>query len=298
MKRAIIAYVPVLHRGYLDFFRKQNGVSAVYLLGDDIVRVLAEKFPEELSYIVRKDIMRAVTAEEMQNVLCALGVGPCVHELRQDWSGYLDGWNQLKAVAEANDEIVMPDEDIMRRFSETYLAGKKTVFDSVFLRWHRGNVEKEEEVKADRLITVTDFDKECMARAFQEGEKSADWWRQVGGVIVKDGAPLLWAHNVHAPFPEMPYIFGDPRSMWSRGVRIELTTAEHVESVLVAEAARRGIALLGADLYLTDFPCPPCAKIIARAGFRRLYYTKGSYAMLQGESIVRSRGAEIVRIVF
>lgn len=288
MRRAVIAYVPVLHRGYLEFFKHHADARVFYLLGEDLIQALAAEFPV-LSYLEKKDALRAVPASIMRDAIGALGIFSDVKVLRGE---------NLDAVRETFDMTILPDEDVMRCFFQKYLAGEKhAAYQSVFLRYHRGNVEKEEEVKADRLITVTDFDRECMAAALREGERSADWWRQVGGVIVKDGAPLLWAHNAHVPFPEMPYVFGDPRSMWSRGVRIELTTAEHVESILVAEAASRGLALRGTDLYLTDFPCPPCAKLIARAGFRRLYYAKGSYAMLQGESIVRSNGAEIVRVL-
>lgn len=288
MRRAVIAYVPVLHRGYLEFFLNHPDAVILYLLGKDVVSALASEYPE-LSYLEKKDALRAIPASTMRDMVDALGIFADIKVLHGE---------NLDVALEAFDAAIMPDEDVSRRFFQKYLIGKKhAVYHSVFLRWHRGNVEREEEIIPDRSITVTDFDRECMARAIQEGEKSADWWRQVGGVIVKDGAPLLWTHNVHVPFPEMPVVYGDPRSMWSKGVRIELSTAEHVESVLVAEAASRGLALRGTDLYLTDFPCPPCAKLIARAGFRRLYYAKGSYAMLQGESIVRSNGAEIVRVI-
>src|SRR3989344_5694113 len=112
MKRAIIAYVPVLHRGYLDFFKKQNGVSVAYLLSDDITRELAGKFPE-LSYIARKDALRAVPNKEMQRALLALGVGYYVYTLEKTFGS----WKQLETATETYDEIIMPDEDIMRRFS-------------------------------------------------------------------------------------------------------------------------------------------------------------------------------------
>lgn len=46
---------------------------------------------------------------------------------------------------------------------------------------------------------------------------------------------------------------------------------EHAERNLVAYAARNGIALAGCELYITHTPCVECAKVIANAGFIRVY---------------------------
>ena len=280
--KCIIAYIPVLHRGYLDFFARHSDVDMLFILGEDILRV----FPE-LDYINRKDVLRALSAREIVCVIQALNVVKSVGVLRIE---------DIGLIFTDSDCIVVPDEDVTHLVAEKYLKNTEIIFDSVFLRWNRRNVEKESDIKPDRKITITDFDKECMVRAFNEGKKSSDWWIQVGGVVVKDGEVLLWAHNSHLPFPEMPYVFGDPRSMFKSGIRIELSTASHVERVLVAEAVRRGVSFLGANLYITDFPCPPCALALARTGLKCLYYTKGSYSMLNGRNVLRSNDIEVVHV--
>ena len=83
---------------------------------------------------------------------------------------------------------------------------------------------------------------------------------------------------------------------FKKGRHIELTTDQHAESVVISEAAKKGIALEGADLYMSTFPCPPCAKLVAAAGIRRCYFSSG-YAMLDGERILKDRGVEIIRVV-
>jgi deoxycytidylate deaminase len=60
----------------------------------------------------------------------------------------------------------------------------------------------------------------------------------------------------------------------------------------VARAARTGTALEGADLYVTTFPCPACARLIAESGFRRCYFS-GGYSVLDGDGILRAAGVEL-----
>jgi dCMP deaminase len=46
-------------------------------------------------------------------------------------------------------------------------------------------------------------------------------------------------------------------------------------------------------MYVTTFPCPPCAKMIAFSGVKKLYYA-GGYGVLDGEAIMKSKGVEII----
>jgi dCMP deaminase len=86
---------------------------------------------------------------------------------------------------------------------------------------------------------------------------------------------------------------GDPRDNFSRGVRADLSTAAHAEASVIAGAARDGIRLAGADIYVTTFPCPACARLIAEAAFRRCYFT-GPYSVLDGDKILRAAGTELI----
>lgn len=46
----------------------------------------------------------------------------------------------------------------------------------------------------------------------------------------------------------------------------------HAEQNAVADAARRGVRLDGASVYVSHFPCINCAKILAAAGIREVVY--------------------------
>ena len=275
MSRVIIAYIPVLHRGYLDFFNRHRDVEALY--------ILKRRFVIELQPVLRKDI-RALDAFEVQSLLgnhFFLKVRIADEDI-------------ILAIAQAGHTVVMPNDELSLEIALRYLSGCRVEYDSsVFLRWNLQNVLAQEDVKYDRKISWSGVVGEMMGKAFEERKKATNLWRQVGAVIARDGEILLSAYNRQVPSPNTPYYEGDPRMFFKRGVHIELTTDAHAESRLISEAANRGISIAGADLYITMFPCPPCAKIIAPSGIRKCYFASG-YAMLDGERVLRDAGIELV----
>ncbi|GAB4227136.1 MAG: dCMP deaminase family protein [Acidobacteriota bacterium] len=46
----------------------------------------------------------------------------------------------------------------------------------------------------------------------------------------------------------------------------------HAEANAIVQAARNGVALEGAECYVTASPCFHCFKLLANAGIRRIYY--------------------------
>ncbi|MGB1126939.1 MAG: deoxycytidylate deaminase [Opitutales bacterium] len=48
----------------------------------------------------------------------------------------------------------------------------------------------------------------------------------------------------------------------------------HAEQNAISDAARRGVSLEGATVYVTHFPCIHCAKIMAAAGIRTIKYRR------------------------
>ena len=134
-----------------------------------------------------------------------------------------------------------------------------------------------------------------MDSAASAAERSPDWWRQVGAVLARDGKIILTAYNTHLPSEQMAYVCGDPRSNFNAGEHIDASLAIHAEIAILAEAARRGIITEGCDLYVTTFPCPPCANAWANAGIKRLFY-RGGYSLVAGAEALRSRGVELFTV--
>ena len=275
MRYSVISYIPAIHRGAIDFFKKYPG--ALYVLDEELVREVPR---------MERDI-RALKAEEAKTLLEGLKIFEEIIVLDK---------STLQELQDSAGPFIMPDEDVSRHFAETHLQGKEVKFISVFLRWDKQISTKEFEVPPDRVISESEFDQEVMARARKEAEKSPDWWRQIGAVAVKNGAMLLAAYN--KPVRSKDYTlgpFGDPRSNFDAGVHVEISKVLHAEAGLIADAARRGIPLEGASLYVTTFPCPVCAKSVAEAGIRRVYYSKG-YSLLDAEDVLKAAGVEIVLV--
>ena len=274
MAKIILAYIPVLHEGYRKFLESnKKGAETLYLWGENLF--------EEADYLSKE--IRALNPKLMKKGLGVLNFGFEIKILTK------------KNLAEAVDfqgEIVMPDDDISRVFAEKHLIGKKVIFDPIFLRWDRRNSVRENKIANDQIVVSDEFSKKIIARAEKEAEKSSDWWRHVGAVIIKDGKIVSSGHNVHLPSEHTPYVNGDPRNCFHKGDHLELSTAIHIEARLIAEAARDGVSLAGAEIYVTTFPCPPCAKMIAYSGIKKIYYKEG-YGVLDGESVLKDKGVKI-----
>jgi len=281
MNKILIAYIPVLHKGYVDLL--EQGFSEIHLMQEDLVRDLG------VDYIIRKDSIRSLPFDLVISAIRSWNLGDVYH-LNLPQTKKIQSFD-----SGVNTQITLPDEDISRDFVEKYLSGKNVVFSPIFLRWHRDNVSEERQAQTHKTILLSGFEKSVMHQVFVGADKSFDWWRQTCAFFVRDGNILLSARNEHLPDEQAPYVFGDPRAIFRRGIHVELSTSEHAEARVIAEAARRGLPLEGGDIYCTDFPCPPCAKLVARSGIKRLFFKNG-YTMLDSEAVLKNSGIEIIYV--
>ena len=274
--KTILMYLPVIHAGYEEFIDRHRSADQILLLGEDF---------DEIFPVLTKEI-RALDGRRAAAYISHLYHRPQVRVISP---------NELASALKDTSHLVMPDEDIMRELKELYFENStfKIEFDQSFLRWDR-NWSKTGKVISTNVRTTSDkVSKILMTGALDTAELSSDWWRQVGAICMTESGEALSAYNHHLPSEYSPYINGDPRNNFSRGVEIELSTAIHAEASVIAEAARNGIALKGAEIYVTTFPCPSCARIIAEAGIKKVYFA-GPYSLLDGEDILISSGVSLV----
>lgn len=276
----IIAYIPVIHRGVVAWLSKHPNAE-ILVLG----KTITEQFRP-----LQKDI-RALSAEEIVVSLTALKLGRSARVIEQSDLSELSG------------EYVLADEALSRELAATALRHCVTAFEPIWLRWEKNSIVGERVVQPDlqlmrselqnQLEVTANTDLRWLLTAQRAASYSADWWRQVGGVVVKNGQQILQAYNRHVPSEQQPYIDGDPRAEFSKGVQMELSSALHAEAGLITEAARQGISLEGTTLYVTTFPCPSCAKLVAASGITKLIYQDG-YSVLDGENILKAAGITII----
>ena len=277
--KIIISFIPVLHRGYLDFLKKS---------GAEIVCLVEASDVPELPHLARE--IRALHFKEVQKMLTVLDF-PVVP------------FAAVKAmIKESGFTFCMPDEDISRILCEKYFQGMKVEFIPTFLRWdweQSVGVARAVLPVADRVIRKGDSGAVKaslhMNTLFKEREKSSDWWRQVAAMVVcRDGKTIV-AYNQHFPNEYVPYLDGDPRNNFGPGEFVEIYTSLHAERGTIAHAARQGIALDGADMYVTTFPCSECASQLVVSGIKRVFFT-GGYSNLNGEKTLRDHGVELIYV--
>ena len=276
-----ICHISVIHKGYLDFVRTCEGKGVTKLFIVDL-QFLAPF--EEFDYLVRKNSLHALSANDIKQALEQYTTIPVV---------ILDD-NTIAEVVAGSDGILMPKEDISTFLADKYFVGRDLAFINVFLRWNRENLGETKE--PDVMVSdLPEFITTVFHQVLEEATKSADWWRTVGAALVKNGEVIALAHNDHMPFEQLPNVFGDARSLFKKGININYGTAAHAEVGVIAEAARKGISPEGAELFLTDFPCPYCARLIAKAGVKKIYFLKG-YAVLEGDEFLKGEGVELIQV--
>ena len=108
--------------------------------------------------------------------------------------------------------------------------------------------------------------------------------RPTGAVLVKDKQLLATGYN--GSMPGAPHCIdevmpdGSPYC-YRRAMKVpdadkyNYCRASHAEANAIAQAARYGVAIKGASLYVTLQPCFVCVKLLATAQIERVYYELG-----------------------
>ena len=124
------------------------------------------------------------------------------------------------------------------------------------------------EALTDECSDRPTWDEYFMATAMLMSSRSACQRLRVGCVIVSGGQHqnrvVAAGYNGFLP--------GAPHTSRVRDGHEQATV--HAEQNAISDAARRGISLDGATIYITHFPCINCAKILAASGIRVIKYHK------------------------
>ena len=286
MKQILFAYVPVLHRGYQEFFTKYQNAELYLLDREDLLDF------EELEYL-KKDIrvldlslaVKAIKSWNIFNIVKSIQS----NELEQ----FTDSLKEPEEL-----QIIFTNDDIGHFIADKFFKDyQHKFFEPIFLRWDKNLMSPQNEDANNIVISRADFEQKAMTEAFKQAGKSSDWWRHVGSLIFKDKQMIMAGYNQHLPVNDQQYKNSDPRIGFTSGVGTDFTSSIHAEANLIALAAKKGIALDGAEMFVTTFPCPVCAKQIAVSGIKKLYYAKG-YAVLDGLEILQSHGVEVILVKF
>lgn len=271
MKNAVVIFVPVIHSGYIKFIEKSKG--DIYIFDKTLIK----------SFVHLTRDLRVIDPIKTRAALKTLFPKRNIELLN---------YKKLSTLMKSGYSFTFPEDEISHDIVNTHIKDNKVKFVSVFLRWNRIISLTEYKIPEHRKITTEKLHREYIKLALDDAEKSADWWRQVSSVIVKGGKILYVGHNHHLPSDHHLSTFGDPRSNFDAGQHQEIFTSIHSEASLIAQAAHDGISLKDSIIYVTTFPCPNCARLLVKAGIKKVFYSKG-YSLLDAEKILEHFGVEI-----
>ncbi|MHB1330578.1 MAG: deoxycytidylate deaminase, partial [Minisyncoccota bacterium] len=192
---------------------------------------------------------------------------------------------------------VLPDEDISHLVAEKYLlpAGCQVSYDMIWARWDMRAVHENQPVISDIETSDNLIDQDFIAEAVSCSERSPDWWRNVGAVMVSaNGNKIAVACNTHMPNEYDTYIFGDPSLNRDAG-QVGKSCAIHAEASVITLCAKHGHALKGSKIYVSTFPCEGCARLIVSSGITEVYFSHG-YSSLNAQEVLRANGVRMIHL--
>ena len=90
--------------------------------------------------------------------------------------------------------------------------------------------------------------------------------KHVGAVIVRDKTILSTGYN--GSIRGMPHC-DDVGHMMEDG---HCVATIHAETNAILQAAKNGVMINNAEIFITASPCWPCFKMLANAGIKKIYY--------------------------
>ena len=122
--------------------------------------------------------------------------------------------------------------------------------------------------------------------------------RQVGAVIVKDKRILATGYNGAPSGIESCKEKGEclrKKLNIPSGTRHEVCYAVHAEQNAICQAAKLGLSVDGATIYVTHQPCSICTKLIINAGIKKVVYKHG-YPDDFSIKLLEDAGVELIKI--
>lgn len=283
---SIAAYIPVLNQRHLDWLERHKGAD---------IFLISQKMAEELVPRLARNIV-AVPTETMLMMLDAIFPYRRLAIFSPDWEH-----PDLESQHGTWKDWLLPDEDVSHTLAEKYLPSEsfRVSYEMIWARYDMTAVHSMQPVLADLEVSENTLHQTLMKNLSAEAQKSSDWWRQIAALALTNDGRMVSACNTHLPTEYETYIFGDPRINVDAGQPGKYC-AIHAEEAVIALCAKLGIALEGAAMLVTTFPCEGCARQIKFAGVKKVYFRDG-YSALTAQEIFRSTAEseqiKLIRVV-
>jgi dCMP deaminase len=134
--------------------------------------------------------------------------------------------------------------------------------------------------------------------AFMVAERATCNRAKIGAVIVKDrniiatgynGSPVGQPHCTDVGC--LIYVSRNPDGEEEENCFRTI----HAEINAIAQAAKHGVGIDGADIYITASPCYHCLKTILNTGIKRIFYAK-PYKIDKIQDLLQGAGVEMQQV--
>ena len=140
------------------------------------------------------------------------------------------------------------------------------------------------------------WDQYFMNIAVQVATRATCDRKHVGAVIVRNKTILSTGYNGSPR--GLPHCDEVGHELKEMGGKESCVRTVHAEANAIAQAARTGVAVEGADVYTTASPCYDCLKLLINAGIKKiicLEFYGSRYGMSEGmKALASSAGVEMV----
>lgn len=139
-----------------------------------------------------------------------------------------------------------------------------------------------------------DWNKYFMEIADMVASRTTCLRRAVGAVIVKENRILTTGYNGAPAGITHCLDRGCLREKMGipSGQRQEMCIGIHAEQNALIQAAKFGVSLDGAQIYITTQPCVTCSKLLINAGIKKIIY-KNPYPDNLGMELIKESGIEV-----
>lgn len=126
-----------------------------------------------------------------------------------------------------------------------------------------------------RYEFISDYDRQSYSATWMNyffniarevAEKSKDPSTKVGAILVDPETKRI----IGTGYNGFPARVAETFERWQRPIKYSFVC--HAEMNVIAAAAKFGIKTDGCDLFVTLHPCCDCAKLVASAGIKRIFY--------------------------
>ncbi|GBG93911.1 competence protein ComEB [Ligilactobacillus salitolerans] len=134
------------------------------------------------------------------------------------------------------------------------------------------------------------WDQYFMAQAVLLSTRSTCQRLSVGAILVRDKRIIAGGYNGS--------VSGDVHCLDEGCYLVDghCVRTIHAEMNAVLQCAKFGVASAGSEIYVTDFPCLQCTKMLLQAGIRKIYYLRNYHNDQYAVELLKRKEVEVQRV--